>query len=73
MQNVKQKEETTYFLENDTLVVYLARELDHHNAEGIKENVDLSVMSQGVKRVFFDFAKTVFMDSSGICMIMGRQ
>ena len=22
MQNVKQKEETTYFLENDTLVVY---------------------------------------------------
>ena len=73
MQNVKQKEETTYFLENDTLVVYLARELDHHNAEGIKENVDLSVISKGVKRVIFDFSKTVFMDSSGIGMIMGRQ
>ena len=73
MQNVKQKEETTYFLENDTLVVYLARELDHHNAEEIKENVDLSVISKGVKRVIFDFSKTVFMDSSGIGMIMGRQ
>ena len=73
MQNVKQKEETTYFLENDTLVVYLARELDHHNAEVIKENVDLSVISKGVKRVIFDFSKTVFMDSSGIGMIMGRQ
>ena len=45
MQDVKQKEETTYFWEDDTLVVYLARELDHHNAEGIKENVDLSVIS----------------------------
>ena len=73
MQNVKQKEETTYFLENDTLVVYLARELDPHNPEGIKENVDLSVISKGVKRVIFDFSKTVFMDSSGIGMIMGRQ
>ena len=53
MQNVKQKEETTYFLENDTLVVYLARELDHHNAEGIKENVDLSQFEY-VKTYIFD-------------------
>ena len=60
MQDVKQKEETTYFWEDDTLVVYLARELDHHNAEGIKENVDLSVISKGVKRVVFDFSKTVW-------------
>ena len=72
MQDVKQKEETTYFWEDDTLVVYLARELDHHNAEGIKENVDLSVISKGVKRVIFDFSKTVFMDSSGIGLILGR-
>ena len=66
MQDVKQKEETTYFWEDDTLVVYLARELDHHNAEGIKENVDLSVISKGVKRVIFDFSKTVFMDRQKI-------
>ena len=35
--------------------------------------MDLSVISKGVKRVIFDFSKTVFMDSSGIGMIMGRQ
>lgn len=69
----KQREETIYFMEEGTLVVSLAKELDHHNAAGIREKVDDTIIRQGVKRVIFDFSRTVFMDSSGIGVIMGRQ
>ena len=61
-----------YQVEENCLTIFLPGELDHHNAEGIKENVDLSVISKGVKRVIFDFQETNFMDSSGIGVIMGR-
>lgn len=65
--------EIGYCMEEETLVVELGKELDHHNAVNIREKVDDSIIKGGVKRVIFDFTRTSFMDSSGIGVIMGRQ
>lgn len=65
--------ETFYETEDEILTVYLERELDHHNAGAIRQNVDRYVIQGGIKYVIFDFSETGFMDSSGIGVIMGRQ
>ncbi|MGN0348597.1 MAG: anti-sigma factor antagonist [Roseburia sp.] len=54
------------------LVVHIPRELDHHQAGMLKKQADLYIETHGVKQLIFDFAKTEFMDSSGIGMIIGR-
>ena len=66
-------EEISYYMEEETLVVELGKELDHHNARNIREKADESIIKGGIKRIIFDFAGTNFMDSSGIGVIMGRQ
>ncbi|MBC7958678.1 MAG: anti-sigma factor antagonist [Vallitaleaceae bacterium] len=54
------------------MVVELAPEIDHHHSEEIKRNLDQLIERNGIKVLVFDFSKTVFMDSSGIGVIMGR-
>ncbi len=54
------------------LVVYLPVELDHHYTEEIREKVDKVVREEPVFELEFDFSRTVFMDSAGIGMILGR-
>lgn len=55
------------------MIVYIPQELDHHFAQQITETVDRELEKGIVKQLVFDFSKTVFMDSSGIGMIMGRK
>ena len=54
------------------LVVSLPPELDHHYTEEIRMEIDHMVSSQPVDEVEFDFSRTVFMDSAGIGMLIGR-
>lgn len=54
------------------LVVSLPPELDHHYTEEIRTEVDRMVSVQPVDEVEFDFSRTVFMDSAGIGMLIGR-
>lgn len=52
---------------------YTFRErLDHHNSEQIRTEADRLIRTRNIRRILFDFSKTVFMDSSGIGMIIGR-
>lgn len=55
----------------EKLTVYLAGELDHHNASKIKEDIDSSI-TQEIKILVLDFKELSFMDSSGIGVIIGR-
>ncbi len=55
-----------------TLFVKLPPEIDHHNAEELRKEADRLLKKRLIRRMVFDFEKTVFMDSSGIGMIMGR-
>lgn len=54
------------------LVVNVSEELDHHNAEIIRDEIDKLVVKNNIKCVIFNFSNTNFMDSSGIGVIMGR-
>ena len=56
----------------NSLVIHVPEELDHHNAEPIRQGADQILEKQQLKQVIFDFQETVFMDSSGIGVIMGR-
>ena len=61
-----------YKLEDDTIRIKLPEELDHNNSIDIRKIADTAIYSGKVKNVKFDFSNTIFMDSSGIGMIMGR-
>lgn len=47
------------------MIIFVPEELDHHSAEKIRRASDAMMQSS-------DFRETVFMDSAGIGMIMGR-
>lgn len=54
------------------LLIKMPKELDHHSASGVREKADKYFLGQAVDYIVFDFEDTVFMDSSGIGVIMGR-
>ena len=58
--------------EKRTLLVRLCGELDHHTAAKVKEEVDRMILSTNAVNIIFDFSDLLFMDSSGIGVIMGR-
>ena len=64
--------EAKYKIIDNTLIIKLSSELDHHNASMIKEQTDQCFYHNQIKNIIFDFSKTAFMDSSGIGVIMGR-
>mgnify|MGYP002621349342 FL=1 len=61
-----------YQVQENSLTIFLPREVDHHVAEELKREVDEMIERNHIKIVIFDFQETDFMDSSGIGVIMGR-
>lgn len=55
-----------------TMTIHLPEELDHHSSEKIRTEADRLIGSRNIRCVLFDFGDTVFMDSSGIGMLIGR-
>ena len=55
-----------------TLYIQLEGEIDHHNAQGIRERIDMAFDPTDCRQMIFDFSGVTFMDSSGIGMIIGR-
>ena len=53
-------------------ILKMPRELDHHQAEILKEEADGLILQYPVRSLVFDFADTRFMDSSGIGVVIGR-
>ena len=54
------------------LTVHLPAELDHPASDEIRRDSDRIIGHNYIKNMIFDFSETVFMDSSGIGLIMGR-
>lgn len=59
-------------LEQDWLWISLPMEIDHFQAERIRQAVKEKMQEGYVKYVVFDFSRTNMMDSSGIGLIAGR-
>ena len=64
--------EAVIFEEEDTIRVILPKEIDHHVAKPIREEIDGRVFMSSPKVVILDFSEVSFMDSSGIGLILGR-
>ncbi|WP_350445925.1 anti-sigma F factor antagonist [Anaeromonas frigoriresistens] len=58
--------------QKNTLFVDLNGELDHHNAQKIREKIDSHINENGYKNISLNLQGLNFMDSSGIGLIMGR-
>ena len=54
------------------LLVRVPRELDHHTADKIRRQADYALTRKEIQSLVFDFTETVFCDSSGIGMLVGR-
>jgi stage II sporulation protein AA (anti-sigma F factor antagonist) len=63
----------SHTMKGDTLVIRLSGELDHHSAATVREEIDALIdENKQAKRLIFDMKGLIFMDSSGIGMIIGR-
>ena len=58
--------------ETGTLFVYMPKEVDHHLADKVRLEMDRLFVVYPVRKMVFDFADTIFMDSSGIGLLLGR-
>ena len=56
----------------DAMIIRPQGELDHHYASEIREKADKIILKGDIRKVVFDFTNVLFMDSSGIGVIMGR-
>ena len=55
------------------LTVHLPAELDHPASDEIRRDSDRIIGHDYIKNMIFDFSETVFMDSSGIALILRSQ
>lgn len=51
---------------------YMPQEIDQHVAEDVRTFLEQMIASEHIRELVFDFAKTEFMDSSGIGVVIGR-
>lgn len=57
---------------DNVLIVTLPEEIDHHKTPGLAEQIDELWLNGTADKIVFDFARTRFMDSSGIGLLVGR-
>lgn len=54
------------------LIVYMPEEVDHISSDDLRRAADIAMRNPDIRHIVFDFSDTMFMDSSGIGMMMGR-
>jgi len=57
---------------DESLTVYLSGEIDHCAAEMLREEIEALIRKTKTNALTLDFKDVVFMDSSGIGMLIGR-
>ncbi len=56
----------------NSLIVEITGEIDHHFADEVKKSIDNQAISEGKRNIIFNLKNVDFMDSAGIGMIIGR-
>lgn len=54
------------------LFIRMPGEVDHHSSRILRQETDRLMNMYPVRSIVFDFQDTIFMDSSGIGVILGR-
>ncbi len=58
--------------DSESVTAVLTGEIDHHTAKVMRDEIDRKIQSVLPKKLYLDFGRVTFMDSSGIGLIMGR-
>ncbi len=64
--------EIEFVLRHSILLVRLKGELDHHQAEQMREKVDGEAARRQARSLLFNLGGITFMDSSGVGALLGR-
>ena len=64
--------EKNYKVEGASLSYQMPKEVDHHVAKEICQELDRLIETYSISELVLDFSKTEFMDSSGIGVVIGR-
>lgn len=59
-------------VKQDVLCIRLSGELDHHSAEGLREQATNAIESDQIRHIVLNLENLSFMDSSGLGVILGR-
>ena len=57
---------------DEAIRISLKGEMDHHNAVGVRGEIDKLIYDERPKKLILDLSEMGFMDSSGLGFIMGR-
>ena len=68
----KKNKKSVFEVQGNCLTVHLPEEVDHPVSEDIRKESDNIMRKKYIRTMIFDFSETMFMDSSGIGLIMGR-
>jgi stage II sporulation protein AA (anti-sigma F factor antagonist) len=63
---------SSFITKEDVLVVRLSGELDHHEAEVLRNKWKEMMETKAIKHVLLNLEAVTFMDSSGLGVILGR-
>ena len=61
-----------YKIVRKNLILSIGPELDHHEANKLRQISDEQLRRSRARNIILDFSVTVFMDSAGVGMIIGR-
>lgn len=61
-----------YEVKGNNLVIRLPEELDHHSSRTLQQDTEHIMKQNDIHSMIFDFSRVMFMDSSGIGIILGR-
>ena len=68
----KKNMKSVFEVQGNCLTVHLPEEVDHPVSDDIRKESDNIMRKKYIRIMIFDFSETMFMDSSGIGLIMGR-
>jgi stage II sporulation protein AA (anti-sigma F factor antagonist) len=68
----KMQRDVIFSEQDGRLTAVIMADLDHHSAKPIREKIDERLRTGVVHTLVLDFSSVVFMDSSGMGLIMGR-
>lgn len=64
--------EVVFIERHNSLIARISKEIDHHTAGAIREEIDSRMFYSRPEQLVLDFGSVGFMDSSGIALIIGR-
>ena len=68
----KKNMKSVFEVQGNCLTVHLPEEVEQPVSEDIRKESDNIMRKKYIRTMIFDFSETMFMDSSGIGLIMGR-